>query len=347
MAEVVTYSAASQLNLLAHRQQDFAVERSPVQDTNAATEAQQASAIEKAARNAAANSAGQDQAFERRQQQKQQEAQPQAANPGPSKPRVELKRIDLGLSASEVVGTPDVLQRFDDNGDGRVDMLESQQVLLSRNNSVTTFAGLAASPARIETKSFAPEQPVDASPRPAPPVANPDQHVTAKKFFVSPGQPGGEDAGVAVSKKFFGAAETASLGAPTDSADAPRKFYGQGAEVVIGQFAAAHDATPKYYVKGEDARSPGAISEDGTGEVKYYDKVAQSDSGRTFGDSTSGESSYYEKAQQAAGSLSGGTGAPEQKKFVHAELTVYSETAQITGEGAPRTVPAGSTVITA
>ena len=91
---------------------------------------------------------------------------------------------------------------------------------------------------------------------------------------------------------------------------------------MIGRFAAPIDAALKYYDKASDARSAGAIAEDGTGAVKYYDKVPQTETGQSFGD------------------------APEQKCYARAELSAYSTTARITGNGTSVVVP-GATVVTA
>lgn len=238
------------------------------------------------------------------------------------------------------MGTVDVLQRFDDNGDGRVDMLESKQAQLSRSDGVT-FSGLAAAPATSEA----------AAPTPAPEPAlaqasSPAPQFAASKIYSGPEQFGRAEPGAPVEKKYFRDEETASLGAPTGTEDAPQKFYGQGAEVVIGQFAAATDAAPKYSDKAPDARSEGAVSEEGTGETKYYDKVAQTETEQSFGDAPGeGDRSYHEKAQEIASSSQSGDGEVGQKKFAHTELSAYSTTADITGDGESVEIP-GSTVIT-
>ncbi len=239
------------------------------------------------------------------------------------------------------MGTIDVLQRFDDNGDGRVNLIESQQAQLSRKGD-STFEGLAASPVTPGLRSFAPD------PRETQGSAEPANATKAEHPQVSsiPGQASEEEAGVDVGKKYFGTEETASLGAPTDTVDAPRKFYGQGAEVVIGQFAAATDTAPKYSDKAPtDARSEGAVTEEGTGEFKYYDKAAQSDTEQSFSDAPGEEAgSLYEKAQQIASALEGDDQEPEQKKYVETEAVAYSSTGEIAANG-HAAIP-GATVIT-
>ncbi len=339
MTEVVTSFAASQLNLLAHRQQDFSVERSPAQDSGVQAVSQDTQAIGKQERAVAANTSD-EQATKERQHQERRQSQDEAersAPTGPAKPRIELKSINFGLTPAEVVGTVDVLQRFDDNGDGRVDLIESQQTQVSREGD-STFEGLAAAPATSGLRSTAPDQ-KEAGSAAEPVVATAGQQQT-------PGQPVEEEAGVDVGKKYFGTEDIASLGSPTDTEDAPRKFYGQGAEVVIGQFAAATEAAPKYSEKAPtDARSEGAVTEEGTGEVKYYDKVAQSDADQSFGEPSGEEAgSLYEKAQQIASALEGDDNEPEQKKYVQTEAPAYSSTGEIAANR-HQTIP-GATVIT-
>ena len=340
MTEVVTSFAASQLNLLAHRQQDFSAERNPAVELGAQNVAQDAQAIGKQERAATANTSDEDAARERQHQERRQqnEEAERAAPTGPAKARIEFKRIDFGLTPAEVVGTVDVLQRFDDNGDGRVNLIESQQAQLSRQDD-STFEGLAAAPSTPGLRSFAPKQEeTEETEVPAAPVAAGQQQ--------TPGQPVEEEAGVDVGKKYFGTEELASLGSPTDTEDAPRKFYGQGAEVVIGQFAAAAEVTPKFSEKAPtDSRSEGAVSEEGTGEIKYYDKASQSDTEQSFGDAPDEEaSSLYEKAQQIASALEGDDNDPEQKKYVQTDAPAYSSTGGITESG--HTPIPGTTVIT-
>lgn len=338
MTELVTSNAASQLNLLAHRQQDLSVERSPAVDQAASAASQNTPAVVKPARADASNSSDQQQAKDRQQPERREPVE-RAPAAGPSKARIELKSIDFGLTPSEVVGTVDVLQRFDDNGDGRVDMLESQQAQLSRSDGLT-FEGLAATPVSTE----APTQHVPGGEPNAAPT--PHQQAAAAQVFAGPVQTSGDAAVVQVDKKFFSDKEAAALGAPTGTVDAPQKYYGQGAEVVVGQFAAAAEVAPKYYDKAPDTRSEGSIAEDGTGETKYYDKVAQTETEQSFGDAPGEDDrSYHEKAQQVASQLRGDGENAGQKKFAHAELSAYSTTADVTGGGKSVEIP-GATVIT-
>ena len=341
MAEVVTSNAASQLNLLALRQQEISADRNTTVEPAVAAP-QNTPAVAKPASADASNLSDERSTRERPQPERRPpvEVDREPAS-GPSKARIELKQIDFGLTPSEVVGTIDVLQRFDDNGDGRVDMLESQQAQLSRSDGFT-FSGLAAAPTNTEAPALTP----DPTPQPVQAEATSSQ-APENKIFVGPGQPESAGANAPVEKKFFKDEETASLGAPTGTEDAPRKFYGQGAEVVIGQFAAAAEAAPKYADKAPDARSEGAVSEEGTGETKYYDKVAQTETGQSFGDSPGeNDRSYYDKAQEVASSARSDEENVGQKKFVHTELSAYSTTADISGDGQSVVIP-GSTVITA
>ena len=127
MTEVVTSSAAfQQLNLLAPRQQEFGVERQGV-DAGFATADIAPAAVETSSDNLShsASSGGDQNPVNHHQEQAQ--PRPEAAISGPSKPRIEIKHIDLGLTPSEVVGTPDILQRFDTNGDGRLSLAEVWQ----------------------------------------------------------------------------------------------------------------------------------------------------------------------------------------------------------------------------
>ncbi len=344
MAEVVTSNAASQLNMLAFRQQAFSVGANQSGDVAAAPPpSQDVQAVQ--AQEQPVQKTSSEQPSQRETANRDPREQP-ARDPqsGPSRARVELKHLDFGQTPSEVVGTVDVLQQFDDNGDGRVDLLESKQIQLSRSDGVT-FEGLAAAgPKQPELRSFAPDvEELKVAPQTVAP-ANPDQHVTAKKFYVSPGQPDGQNAG---EDKYFGDEQTASLGAPSGSEDVQRKFYGQGAEVVVGQFSSqTAEAAPKYYDKSQDARSQGAFAEDGTGEVKYYDKVAQTETDQKFSGESGGQAaSYHAKAEELA-ALRGDLHAQAQKKYAHAELSAYSDTAGITGASRP-VVVVNPTIVTA
>ena len=52
---------------------------------------------------------------------------------------IEIRDFDIGRTPAEVVGTADVLARFDDNQNGRVDLLESRRAAKARDSS-STFA---------------------------------------------------------------------------------------------------------------------------------------------------------------------------------------------------------------
>lgn len=54
--------------------------------------------------------------------------------------KFEIKDFDVGRRPAEVVGTVDVVQRFDNNLDGRVDQLESQRAARARYSSFTYAA---------------------------------------------------------------------------------------------------------------------------------------------------------------------------------------------------------------
>lgn len=287
MTEVVTSFAASpQLNLTASRLQGFgvsAVVQQPTAESNALQSA------------LAASDKAEDKSFA--SELPGRNSSSANSSSGPSRPRIEIKQFDVGLSAAEVVGTQDVLQRFDANGDGRVDLLESDKAALVRQK-VFTFAGLAAAPAKLAVE----QPPVALTEAEAPALAREtgaaiaalpsfDEAGLPKKFSASLVQDPG-------AKKFF--AETAAAeGTPSGVADAPKKYYGQGAEVVAGTVANGNNgAAPVKYADRAPVREQ-AVSEDGTGEVKYYDRVPQADSSENGGDTASREK-YSDKAQEIA-----------------------------------------------
>ncbi|MGE4061955.1 MAG: hypothetical protein AB7E79_01175 [Rhodospirillaceae bacterium] len=300
MTEVVTtYAASPQLNLLAQRQQGFGVStpsmqaEAPTADINALQSVLAAAdksennsfAAELPARDASANNNGS----------------------GPSRPRVEIKQFDVGLSPSEVVGTQDVLQRFDANGDGRVDTLEADKAALVRQK-VFTFAGLAAAPAPVSGE----QSRVDLTEAEAPALARETGLAIAALAGESePGVPKKFSASLVqdpTAKKYF--AEAAE-GAPSGTADAPKKYYGQGAEVVVAGQANNGANPPVKYADRAPVREQ-TVSEDGTGEVKYYDRVPQAEAGDTGGDPAAREK-YSEKAQEIAAAYAAlnGDAAPQ------------------------------------
>jgi hypothetical protein len=290
MTEVVTsFAAAQQLNLTASRLQGFGVSTvvqqpaAPTADSNALQSA------------LAASDKAEDKSFA--SELPSRDAASGNGSSGPSRPRIEIKQFDVGLSAAEVVGTEDVLQRFDANGDGRVDLLESDKAALVRQK-VFTFAGLAAGPSKLHIEqTFAElseaEAPALARETGAAIAALPtlDEAGLPKKFSASLVQDPG-------AKKFFSDAAAAE-GTPSGVADAPKKYYGQGAEVVAGTVTNGNNgAAPVKYADRAPVREQ-AVSEEGTGEVKYYDRVPQAEAGENGDDAPSREK-YSDKAQEIA-----------------------------------------------
>jgi len=315
MTEVVASIAASQqLSLLAQKQQVFVVDRQGIDAgfvaAETATTAPQTASEDLPQFSERA-------ADENPVNKHKDEAAPQRREPisGPSKPRIEIKHIDLGLTPSEVVGTPDILQRFDANGDGRVDLIEAARAGVAREG-VFTFAGVggARQATEVTAEPVAVEAAVSGLPgTPAPGTEGVAFEAASKKMFTA--------ADVAGATRKFQATTTAAQGAPTDVADAPKKFSGAGAEVVVGKFAAA-EAQPKFV---EDAKPKVVLTEDG-GETKIYDKVAQTDTDQ--GQPKSGE---------------GGEQAAERpaKKLVLVEVAAYADASTITTpEAAPKAVTA-------
>jgi hypothetical protein len=274
MTEVVTSTAAaSQLNLLAQRQQVFGVER-PVVERQSVDAGFTAADLATAA-TADTSVDSQQQKFSDKQEDQNpvnrhsEQPAPRAEQvTGPSKPRVEIKHIDLGLTPSEVVGTPDVLQRFDTNGDGRVDLAEAARAGVAREG-VFTYAGLAGQTSDAAT-AVAGEVAVETeeNPRVGAPTAAPagTSEVVEKKLYAA------ADVPAAQSRRHF--VQAAAEGGSSGVAEAPKKFSGQGAEVVVGRFAA--EPSPKIADKAVTKQTT-TVSEDGSGEEKIYDKVAQAE----------------------------------------------------------------------
>ena len=130
MSDVVTSATAAilQFGLFAPRQQVFVVERGG----SAPDDATALNLNPRDALHAPTQSA---------LETRRDEAIATQAHDGPSRARVEIRSLDMGLTPAEVVDTPDVLQRFDENGDGRVDLTEADKATLSRQKG-TTFAGV-------------------------------------------------------------------------------------------------------------------------------------------------------------------------------------------------------------
>ena len=289
MTEVVTTSAAiPQLNLLASRQQVFGVSAPAPQPEKPTAEANALQSVLAAA----------DKAEPKSFSAELPARDPSAGNgSGPSRPRVEIRRFDVGRSPSEVVGTQDVLQRFDSNGDGRVDSLEGNKAVLVRQD-VYTFAGLAAAPATSAIEQSA----VTLTEAEAPVLARETgAAIAALASFAAPGVPEKFSASLVQdpgAKKFFAEAAAAE-GTPSGVADAPKKYYGQGAEVIAGPVANGNNSgQPVKYADRAPAREQ-AVSEEGTGEVKYYDRVPRTESGENDGGAGTREK-YSDKAQEIA-----------------------------------------------
>lgn len=291
MSELVTSaSAISQSNLLAARQQVFVVERTD--DASGDAPAVEANAPRTDA-TASAN--------------RHEDAAPSLAQHGPSRARVEIRSLDLGLTPAEVVGTPDVLQRFDSNGDGRVDLLESDKATLVRQN-LFTFAGVGNAAGEIEITA----PPVIVStddPAAAAAVTEQTAPGEPKKFFVA-ATPDGRPA----AHKFADVREAAT-GAPTATVAVAKKFYGQGTEAVAG---AAHGAPVRLYDKAAVLRQQAVVQDDG-GETRLYDKVARSDAQNR--QHSGGGATLHERARQIAAAVNG------SKKTVLVQVSAYSNAA--------------------
>lgn len=289
MTEVVTsFAASQQLNLLAGRQQGFGVSAPGIQPDAPTAEANALQSV------LAASDKAEDKSFASELPARDHSTSNNGS--GPSRPRVEIKQFDVGLSAAEVVGTQDVLQRFDANGDGRVDLLESDKAALVRQK-VFTFAGLAASPATVSVEQGL----VDLTESEAPALAREtgaaiaalpafDEAGLPRKFSASLVQDPG-------AKKFF-TDVAAAQGTPSGVADAPKKYYGQGAEVVVAGQTNNGTNPPVKYADRAPVKDQ-TVSEEGTGEVKYYDRVPQAEAGDNGGEPAAREK-YSDKAQEIA-----------------------------------------------
>ncbi len=262
MTEVVTSLAANvQLNLLAPRQQVFVVEPQTADAGFAVADLAPTAVDTQSEQTKFSDNSGNENPVNRHKDDAAQAPRPEPVS-GPSRPRIEIKHIDLGLTPSEVVGTPDILQRFDTNGDGRVDLIEAARAGVAREG-VFTFAGLGVAQTSDEATT---EVPATQSPSVGAPTAAPADAAEAvsKKLFVE---------GDAPATKRFHAQVAEAHGAPSGVADAPKKLYGQGAEVVLGKFVVT-EQTGKF---ADEAKPTVTITEDGSGEVQAHDKVAQTD----------------------------------------------------------------------
>ena len=319
MTEVVTSSAAAlpQLNLLVARQQGFSVDRTNAINGKDADTSSIQFAAPKLAPTPQAETAGHHESSEQKQSDQS------ARNSGPSRARIEIRSLDIGLTPAEVVGTPDVLQRFDSNGDGRVDILEADRASLVREKG-TTFAGLGTATRRAPVGNVAAP-----APAPAPEIDVPG---TPKKIF-SPAEIAAVTADAGTPKKFY--AEAAAQGVVTPDGDVPKKFYGQNTEVVVGTAIAAARAEAPVKIAEKAVVQDNVITEADTGETKLYDKVPQADTDPNPG-TAGGNGQLYERAQREA--------AIDAKKTVVVEVAAYANTAATTDTATPA---ATTTVVTA
>ncbi|MHB1206652.1 MAG: hypothetical protein ACYCZX_13865, partial [Rhodospirillaceae bacterium] len=304
MSELVTStSAVSQFSLFAPRQQVFVVERSGSAPDDVTAADSSPGGLHSVLASATAS-----------RHEDPTNASSLAVHDGPSRARIEIRSLDLGLTPSEVVGTPDVLQRFDNNGDGRVDLLESDKATLSRQK-LSTFAAVGgAEPAPAPAPVIVNESAV-----PAAPAAAEDIVPGEPKKFSVPLTPDGRPA----AQKYADTA-AASGGAPTGTVGVEKKFYGKGTEVIAGQ-AVAHTApATTLHDKVAALKQHGVVKEDGTSEVRLYDKVSQSErQHQQAGGHSSGGSgtSLHERARQIAAAING------SKKTVLIQVAAYTNTA--------------------
>lgn len=393
MTEVVTNTAATlQQALVAERQQRATSAPGPSQE---ATPQQSAPVSTAGAQSADAVSRpakpDQSQADGRRNGQQAAEQPVKRQTPDPvddvrasrsetvARPdKIEVKDFDVGRRAAEVVGTVDVVQRFDNNADGRVDLLESQRAVRARDGASTYAArGQAHSELpsvvehvqdrEVEQAVSAPVSPPQTSAAPPPTgqqaeaqaaatgVAAPEtQKIFGDAQVVSGGS--GEDG--TVPKKLFAAEEIASQGTFSDGAPVQQKFFGEGVELVRGRVAGDPEVQQKLFDKAETAET-GRFYEDGTGEQKLYDKVAQTEAGRFYEDpaeqklydeaqqeasvplpgTSAEEQSLYEKAQQVEAQAGLSASENQQPKKLYGELELYSDVAGLGDESGEVEVP--------
>jgi hypothetical protein len=214
----------------------------------------------------------------------------QADLTGPSRARIEVRNFDVGKTPAEVVGTRDVVLRFDGNDDGRIDLIESQRASRARAET-SSYAGLYVRGVDPRAPFDTPlDAPLDAPVRTAPDGA---EQLPADKTFGPPRTDAEAEA-----KKFSDKA-LAGQGYSSGEAEVAPKFYGRGAEPVIGQFAAQAPEPPQKFSERAAELERGRISEDGSGERKFYDKVPQAEAQANGGEAPP-QRSYYERAQEAA-----------------------------------------------
>lgn len=371
MTEVVTNTAATlQQALVAERQQRAVSASGNNQESNSqqATPvrpagAQAADAVARAAKPEQSQADGRrngQQAAEqsvKRQPDPVDEVRTSRSESAPKPEAVELKDFDVGRRPAEVVGTLDVVQRFDNNADGRVDLLESQRAVRARDGSSTYAArgqALSETPSvaeRVQAQEIAqaastpitsgPQQQTSAAPPPttqqaeaqaaATGVAAPEQQ---KIFGDAQVVSGGSAEDGTVARKLFAAEEIASQGAFADGAPVQQKFFGEGVEVVRGRFADDPEVQQKLFDKADTAEA-GRFYEDGSGEQKLYDKVAQTEAGRFYQD-PSEQKLYDESQQEPAVPLPGESGEDQQTLYEKAQQVEAQSGQQATVDQQPK-----------
>lgn len=280
MTELVTIKVAqeAQLSLLAQRPQTQTAERNqaPIQITGAEVNPDVQRAPNQA--EGASSENGGDLASD------QNRNNAYADLTGPSRARVQLRDFDVGKTPAEVVGTRDVVARFDTNNDGRIDLVEAQRSARARDDGgASSFRGLATGSAeQVPAESPAQAQPkVEIKP---PQVEEPKQ-----KFGTT------EDGAVIAQKKFTPKTEGG------EAAPEPQKFFGKGAEAAVGQFATPAEQPQKFSDRAAAVERGAGETEAASGERKYYDKVSEGDTSNTGSEDPQQQSqSYYERAREIA-----------------------------------------------
>lgn len=282
MTDLVTAKVAqdAQLNLAALRPQVQPQDRqqSPIQIAQASVDAD-ARRAPAAAEETATRSDSQADA--------DRDARREAELTGPSRARVEIRNFDVGKTPAEVVGTRDVVLRFDGNDDGRIDLIESRRASRARAET-GSYAGLYA---RDVDPRAGVRQQVDPPARTAPDGV---EQLPTDTTLAPPRTDAEFEA-----KKFSDKA-LADQGYSSGEAEVAPKFYGRGAEPVVGQFAAQTPEPPQKFSERAAELDRGRISEDGSGERKFYDKVPQAETPSNGGGETPQQRTYYERAQELA-----------------------------------------------
>jgi hypothetical protein len=281
MTELVTIKVAqeAQLSLLAQRPQAQTAERTqaPIQITGAEVNPDVQRAPNQA--EGASTENGGDFASD------QNRSNSQAELTGPSRARVQVRDFDVGKTPAEVVGTRDVVARFDTNDDGRIDLVEAQRSARARDDGgASSFRGLAT--------SRADPAPAEAPAQIQPKVENkPAQTEEPKQKF------GTTENGDVISQKKFTPRTEGGEGAPE-----PQKFFGKGPEAALGQFAAPTEQPQKFSDRAAVVDRGAGETEAASGERKYYDKVSESDAGNTGSEDPQQQQSqtYYERARELA-----------------------------------------------